>query len=330
MDLEQQCRAVKTPADLRNLPGYVERVNPALIGLQRVIWPYQFGSEEVQCSLINCGAHHKAGVIVQLDDGSISNIGHICGHDADKYSTKFGTEMLKMSEGRRRDSMLPMLLDRAGLEKIASQVGAVYHAGQRSIKRRAAFSALFPEAAQEVARRFASGLSMTVTDVIQRSESEIDDLVASGQFNNRQAARYQDVSTGSIQGTGMLALTESKIESLWRRADSLLAANPLAMESGPLQTLFADANAVPAQAQDIAKACAAAEAFFTPANFGVMTFLPMSLTAKERLAGLTLDNLDAHAEKIAKERSGGGVLSVKPLSKRQRDHYRRAGLKPPG
>jgi hypothetical protein len=330
MDLEQQCRAVKTPADLRNLPGYVARVNPALVGLERVIWPYYFRTEEVQCSLTNCGAHHKEGVIIQLDDGSVSNIGHICGHDANKYSTKFGTEMLKMSEGALRDTMLPMLLDRAGLEKIAGQVRAVYHAGQRWTKRMAAFSTLFPDVVQEVARRFASGSSMTVSDVVQRSESEVDDLVASGQFSSRQAARYRDVSKGAIQGTGMLVLTSSKLESLWRRADSLLAADPLALEPGLLRALFADANGLPAQAQEVARACDAAEAFFTAANFSVMNFLPMSPTARDRLAALTLVSLDAHVEKIAKDRFEGGAASVKPLSKKQRDHWRRAGLKPPG
>jgi hypothetical protein len=330
MELEQQCRIVKTPADLRNLPGYVARVNPAVVGLARVIWPYHFRLEEMECSLINCGVHHKEGVIVQFEDGSISNIGHICGHDADKYSTKFGAEMLKMSEGRQRETMMPMLSDRVGLEKIASQVGSAYHAGHRWIKRRVAFSAQFPEVAQEVAQRFASGSSMAVSDAIERSESEIDDLVASGQFKNRQAARYEDVSRGSIEGTGMLALTESKIESLWRRTDSLLAANPLAMEAGPLQALFADANGLPGKAQDIAKACVAAEAFFTPANFGVMAFLPMSLIARDRLAALTLDDLDAYAGKIAKERSSSGTVASKPLNKKQQDHYRRAGIKPPG
>jgi hypothetical protein len=329
MELEQQCRIVRTPADLRNLPGYVAQVDPALVGLKRVIWPYHFRLEEMQCALVNCGANHKEGVIVELDDGSISNIGHICGHDADKFSTKFGTEMLKMSEGRHRDTMMPMLSDRVGLEKIASQVGTAYHAGHRWIKRRVAFSAQFPEAAQEVAQRVASGSSLKVSEVTERSEGEIDDLVESGRFNNRQAARYKDVARGSIEGTGMLALTESKIESLWRRADSLLAANPLAMESAPLQALFADANALPAKAQDIVRACAAAEAFFTPANFSVMAFLPMSSNAKERLAGLSLADLDAHAEKIAKDRSSSGIVAAKPLNKKQQDHYRRAGIKPP-
>lgn len=322
MDIDQLCRTVRAPADLRNLPGYVDKVNPAQVGLRRVIWPYGFTSE-THCALTNCGTPHKAGVIIELEDGTISNIGHVCGADKDKFSSKFTVEMLKLSESRRREAMLPILLDRLRLEGIERQVRAAYHKAESWVRRVAAFAAVCPEAYQEVMRRINGGASMAVVDVFERSESEISDLVATGQARNRAAARYKEIEKGVIRGSVALSLTEPRISSLWRRADTLLAADPQAVEIAPLQKLFNESVHLPEDARRILEECEAAGVFFTPGNFALMAMLPMSQKAKDLLNALTVDILDNSATRPLARQALANAAGDRPLNKKQRDHRRK-------
>jgi len=319
MDVDQQFRAVKSPADLRKLPGFVETVNPAVVGLKRVIWKYDFKSE-LQCGLTNCRRFHKEGVIVELEDGSVSNIGHICGADADKYGPMFALELRKFDDEQLLKTMMPVLLDRSKLEQIEREVRSAYREGQLWLRRRLSFESLFPEAMRDVIRRNAGGASMVVTEAFERSAAQIDEMVSSGTAPNRTAARYYEVSKGTIEGSGMLALSECELEKMWRNADNLLAANPQAAKMPELISLFTDVNRLPLKAREVVDACESARKFFSSSNFATISFLPMKRDARERLINLTLDALDAHALPT-KAKS-----IAKPLNKKQRDHYRRAGL----
>lgn len=321
MDIDQLCRAVRVPSDLRRLPGYVEQINPALIGLRRIVWPYGFTSE-IRCSLTNCGARHKAGVIIELEDGSVSNIGHICGGDADKFSTKFTAEMLALSESRRRSELLPALLDRARLQEIERRVRAAYAASEKWIKRCSAFSAICPDADREIRRRITSGETLIVTETIERSQAEISDLVASGQVRNGAAARYKEITKGLIAGVEILGVTEQKVSSLWRRADALLATDPQAADVASLQKLFHETVYLPSDAQRIIEACQAAELFFSPANFALVTYLPMSQGSQGILRSLTVEKLDRHAASMLAAHSQSESVG-EYANKRQRAAQRR-------
>ncbi|KVL93081.1 hypothetical protein [Burkholderia stagnalis] len=322
MDIDQLCRAVRTPADLRNLPGYVEKVNPAQIGLRRVIWPYGFASE-THCALTNCGTPHKAGVIIELEDGTISNIGHICGADKDKFSSKFTVEMLKLSESRRREAMLPVLLDRAALEGTERKVRAAYHQAEIWVRRVKAFVELCPEADRELRRRINGGTSMAVVDVVERTESEVSDLIASGQARSRAAARYKEVEKGVIRGSAALSLTEQRISSLWRRADALLAADPQAIEIAALQKLFNESVHLPEDARHILDECEAARLFFTAENFALMAMLPMPQNGRDVLNALTVDKLDRSSTVPLVRHALGNAREDRPPNKKQRDFHRK-------
>ncbi|WNC95576.1 hypothetical protein RI103_39485 (plasmid) [Paraburkholderia sp. FT54] len=322
MDIDQLCRTVRTPADLRNLPGYVEKVNPAQVGLRRVVWPYGFASE-THCALTNCGTPHKAGVIIELEDGTVSNIGHVCGADKDKFSSKFTVEMLKLSESRRREAMLPILLDRPGLEGTERQARAAYHEAENWVRRVAAFAAVCPEADRELRRRINGGASMAVVDVVERPESEVSDLIASGQARNRAAARYKEIEKGVIRGSVALSLTEQRISSLWRRADALLAANPQAVEIAALQKLFNESVHLPEDARRVLEECEAARVFFTPGNFALMAMLPMSQKGRDLLNALTVDILDNSAMRPLVRQALANAAGDRPLNKKQRDLQRK-------
>jgi len=117
-------RKVKTAADIRNLPRWVGRVDPQTVKLKRVIWPYHL-PHEMPCSLTNCGTPHKDGVLIELEDGRISNIGHICGADANKFGDDFVRAKTAMSEEKVRAMILLALEDRQTLNSIRSRAAEV-------------------------------------------------------------------------------------------------------------------------------------------------------------------------------------------------------------
>ena len=292
-----------------------DRINPALVKLRRVIWPYSFRSE-IPCALTNCRTPHKDGVIVELEDGTISNIGNICGSDENKFSTKFSIEMLKMATLRRREALMPLLLDRTALQRDRTSSTRCLSLRRKMAAQAFSICSHVPDADREVTRRRVSGSSMAVVEVVERSAVEISDMVASGQARNANEARYREVERGVIRGSAMADLSEQVITSLWRRADALLAANPMDLEISGLQKLFTEANVLPQQAREIVKACEAAEGFFTPANFALLTLLALSPKDKGVLANLTVEKLDAYS--VSQTASASAVEDGigKPLSKK--------------
>ncbi|WP_213305984.1 hypothetical protein [Paraburkholderia sacchari] len=297
MDIEQLCRAVRNPGDLRNLPNYVDAVNPAATGLKRVIWPYGFHTE-IPCALTNCRTRHKSGVIIELEDGSISNIGNICGGDEDKFSTKFTSEMRAMSESRRRESLMPLLLDRDALQKIESDVRAMCDAANRWVRLNAAFADMFPEVDREIRRRIAVGASLTVAEDIERSGAEIDDIVASGRARSREEARYAQVAKGTIAGVPVLGLSAKALRSMEARTNALLAANPQEADIASLQKLFNDATYLPEDVQSLKRACVAGETFYSGENFKLMAYLPGAPETRRRLDRLARADLEDRSKQI--------------------------------
>lgn len=322
MDIDQLCRAVTSPAELRKLPRYVSQADPKVLGLRRIIWPYHFRSD-LQCALTNCRAHHKDGVIVELEDGSISNIGHVCGGHRDKFSTRFHDEMQKLSESRRREEMMRLLLNRAELQSIEQAARNAYTEGKKWVSRMQAFAKLYPEISAEVARRHKMGVSMAVTEIVKRSEKEIEDVVASGLFRTAEAARYKEIQKGALKGVAIFALTDTSVESLWRRADALLAADPQVLDISALHKLYAEAHNLPNRAREVLGQCDAGREFFAPSHLALMAQLSKTQGGNTALLKLTVDMLDAQcAPKPVQARAS--TVFTKPMNKKQQDHFRRA------
>lgn len=322
MDIDLLCRAVTSPAELRKLPGYISRVNPKVLGLRRIIWPYRFRSD-LQCALTNCRAHHKEGVIVELEDGSVSNIGHVCGGHRDKFSTKFQDEMQKLSESRLREEMMPLLLNRAELQRIQQLARTAYTQGKQWVSRMRMFARLYPDISAELTRRQRAGADMAVTEIVRRTEREIEDVIASGLFRTAEAARYKEVRKGGLKGTAVLSLTETSVEFLWRRADALLAADPQMLVGSDLHNLYAEAHNLPNAAREVLRQCEAGNEFFDSSNVALMAQLSKAQTGNASLLALTVEMLDARSVQESIQ-GRASTRPAKPLSKKQQDHFRRA------
>lgn len=73
----QQRQKIRNARDIVALPGYIERVDPAVTPLSHIVDSYYIGPGTIRCAL--CGQGHSEGRIVALITGGITNIGHICG-----------------------------------------------------------------------------------------------------------------------------------------------------------------------------------------------------------------------------------------------------------
>ena len=164
---------------------------------------------------------------------------------------------------------------------------------------------------------------MAVADIVERSESEISDMIASGQARNRADARYKEIEKGVIRGSGALSLTEQRISSLWRRADALLAADPQAVDIAVLQKLFNESVHLPEDARRVLEECDAARVFFTPANFALMVLLPMAQKGRDALNALTIDKLDSATMRPVSRQASDNDEGDRPLNKKQRDIQRK-------
>jgi uncharacterized protein (DUF4415 family) len=67
----------------------------------------------MSCSLTTCHREHLEGVLVELDDGRISNIGHVCGSQPENFGEQLARETKQHGEAQVRRDAIVRLQDRA-------------------------------------------------------------------------------------------------------------------------------------------------------------------------------------------------------------------------
>lgn len=318
-------RKVKSAADIRNLPGWVGRVDPQAVRLKRVIWPYHL-AQEMPCSLTNCGTPHKDGVLIELEDGRISNIGHICGADANKFGDDFVRAKAAMSEDKVRAMILPAIQDRQTLNSIRSRAAEVENGVGLWAGRVRKFAAAFPTAYEELNRRRNGVGGLTVYEEHERTERQISEAIEQGLARSRDEARYFQEEKGRIQGIDVLELTTVRVDALVRRADALCAADPTGMKFSDLNALYNDLNNLPEELRTVSMMISSGPKFFSVENLRLLAHLRMTAASRGRLLSLTMSELDR--VKLLDESDGSHSaptmsIAVK-LNKKQRDHFARA------
>ncbi len=80
---QHQYRSIRTPADLRAIPGYEEVIDFSESSgrkLLEMLDDYQFAKiDEFPCGIKGCRTPHQYGYLVRTTDGKITNIGRDCG-----------------------------------------------------------------------------------------------------------------------------------------------------------------------------------------------------------------------------------------------------------
>jgi hypothetical protein len=283
-----QFTRLELPADFRTLDGYVDCIDPTQVSLKRVVQPY-FLRTVMRCSLTTCRQEHLEGVLVELEDGRFSNIGHVCGSRPENFGEQFSRELKLFGEEQVRSDAIRRLQDRSTIIARFDEILRLQrqcHLWQGRIN---AFLASFEISAQ-LQSRLRQSAGRLVVEEHERTTEEIDRLLDLGTFTTRAQARYYQVTRGEIRG--LEATARFPIEELHEIADRLRTMDPLVLSTRDMLTRVRELGDLEAGIALAKKWIAAAETFLAPANFAVMAYLPLPNGARERLAALTLDKID--------------------------------------
>lgn len=119
--------------ELYETPGFVRALDPKATRLKEIIGVYAFSTRE-PCGLKNCKQPHGKGYLVTTTDGSVTNLGSVCGMHAFSVAftnlrKAFDKELLAKERRERLEALqsrLPIILER--FEGLRTQARPLYKA----------------------------------------------------------------------------------------------------------------------------------------------------------------------------------------------------------
>lgn len=313
---------LERPSDFRALGNYVDSIDPTQVRLKRVVQPY-FLHMLMRCSLTTCHQEHRDGVLVELEDGRVSNIGHVCGSRPENFGEQLARELKQYGEAQVRRDAIVRLQDRATITARFDAILLLRRQCYQWQARMDAFLAAF-DIRQNLQIRARQPAGHMIVEELERTEQEIEQLIDRGTFQTRAQARYYQISRGEIRGLES-ANQRCPIDDLYKSADRLRLMDPLLLSTRDLLSSARALEDLPIGIESARRWLANAERFLTPANFEVLSHLPLHDDERRRLAALTLEQLDAaipHGEMPAK-RTACAPSGSAPKNKRIDKHARR-------
>jgi hypothetical protein len=264
--------AIRTRQDLFDLPGYEERVDPTRRPLKRVLKHYHL-SALAQCGLSSCGQWHYDGYVVELEDGGLTNVGHVCGS---QFGERFAIEERAYQERVLKPQLIRRLSEgRSEVERLRPAIDQVADRIRTVLRRRAGLRARFPAFAEDLRRRAMRGEDQVV-DAVERTAQEIEELLAINPQQNREALRYKEVPRGRIAGLRFLGAdtAAATLDALQQRRDEFFALEGLnAMAIDRLFEWERWINGLDDRLKEADRLAADGEAFFTAENFKIISLL---------------------------------------------------------
>lgn len=283
---------IRIPADVSNLIGENTSIDPNKFPLKKIVKHYHV-KPEIQCSLSMCHRWHNEGYIVELEDGRLTNVGHICGK---QFGDIFAIEEQKYQEQILRPQLVQEIgASKKRLRELKQPVDALIQRAQLVSKRKSAFISLFKGVINELRRRAANGDS-EVFESMERSNQELEDLLSANPFQSREALRIKNIPKGHIRGLRLFS------ENVFDTVNSNLSIpledliNLVDHQSLPIKKLLGWDYWLKSLDEKISDATALVkegEEFFTPENFMLLSLLPSTPDVKDRLSKLKLPILDS-------------------------------------
>ncbi|MGI4816045.1 MAG: hypothetical protein ACRYGG_22300 [Janthinobacterium lividum] len=259
-------------------------------------------------------------MLVELEDGRITNIGHVCGGTPKNFGDKFVAEKMRFSEDRIRRELSPRLQDRAAIKQLLESIGRIRSARDLWYPRLHNLKTMF--SLDEVFRRNGVESSGRVIETIERSATEIERLVESGAARNSQEARYAQIDRGVVKGLYAF-LNFLPIDDAHRKAEALHWMDPLTLDIGEMIRCTADLNALTDVVSAGERWISAVQGFLSPSNLSVLAFL-LPVDQRSRILRITASDLDPIVTPAEKKMESTGSMSKAParLGKRA-NRYRR-------
>lgn len=281
---------LRTPEDIHRLPGYLSKVNPDQTPLQRIIQYYYIRPFDIQCAL--CGKHHMDGCIVELENGKLTNIGHICG---DRFGERFSEEKRKFSESERKPELIKKLVGTSDkLSSMHFQFEDLKHRAGTLARRGDNFSEMFPDLHKELFRR-ALNNQHRVTTSVELSEKEITEAKAAAPYKSRDELRFRDVEKGTIRGHRFPAINWSLndgVRSVFIEANKFAELTPRSMSMQDLTKWANWSDDLDEKISAVSSAIKEGEEFFSSENFRLFELLPATLATQKKLKSFSLRTLD--------------------------------------
>ncbi len=309
-------KLIQTPNHVLQIIGDNLSIDPNKYPLKRIVRHYHV-NPEIQCSLSMCHRWHNEGYIVELDDGRLTNVGHICGK---QFGEKFAIEEQKYQEQILRPQLIEAISSsKKKLAELKPLIDKLEQRAQIVSKRKSAFVSLFKEATQALKRRAVNG-DTEVFESVERNKQEVDDLLAANPFQSREALQVKNISKGHIKGLRLFSenVFETTTSNLCNPLEQLV--NLVDYQTLPLRKLVEWESWLRSLDEKSSHATALvedSEQFFTKDNFKLISLLPNSPEVKSRLSKLDIPILDS-VNLANKTDSQKALQSIKKFNRKER------------
>ncbi len=273
---------LRTPEHIQSLPGYVAKVDPKKTPLSRILAYYYIRPFEMQCAL--CGTRHMDGCVVELENHSVTSIGHICGGH---FGDKFSEEKRKFSESERRPELIKKMAETsAKLSSIHFQLEDQKYRAATLAQRHANFATMFPDLCKELTRR-AINNQHGVFKYTELSEEQIDEEKAAHPYKTRDELRVKEEFKGSVSGYKFPSINLSFSDGIRRffsqanNFSDLTSRATMSMQDLTKWTNWGED--LDAEVAALASAIKVGEEFFSDENFQLFQLLPVTTQTRNKL-----------------------------------------------
>lgn len=310
---------IRASQDLQRLENYLPSIDPKTQPLRRIVTHYYL-NELFPCGLKDCHQPHKEGYLVELEDGYYSNVGWKCG---EHFGEKFATERRRYAEQELRPQAIRTIQEVVqkiqGMRNIIDQIAVD---ADRLSQCKQGLRGQFPKLYRDLERRANDG-NDRVTEQVERTGKEIDDLHAMNPGAGRERFRYRDEPRGVLPGLRVLGMNirEEVVTRFTGKAGALLSIDVPSLSTDKLLEWEGWALRFSELLSNTQGVVAAGNAFFTPECFHLLTYVANVHGEKSALTNLTVATL----LKEVRRPNDAGSVSVEPiaLSKKQRDLQKR-------
>lgn len=309
---------IKSAADLQKIHGYRYDIDPTCEPLKKILQHY-YVTPMIQCGLSGCHKWHSDGYLVELENNSLTNVGHICGAG---FGDKFEAERIHYMDTILRPQVLQAVRDgKIKLESTQTQINILSGAANRISSKKSEFRRRFPEASKNLDRRASNGDSM-VMDSIERTRDEIEDILAANPHQNRESLRFREAEKGRIAGLQLFSfnIRESISQELVSKAQELIV---LDIDAQKLKTEVliqweSWLNLFHERLEEAMSFVNKAEEFFSEENYQLIASFPLPPKESFMLKQIKTASFDESTSAHERENEIGTVIKNKKPNRAQR------------
>lgn len=309
---------IKSAADLQKIKGYRYDIDPTREPLKKILQHY-YVTPTIQCGLSGCHRWHNDGYLVELENGSFTNVGHICGAG---FGDKFEAERIHYMDTIIRPQALHAVRDgKIKLKSMQTQINILSEVANRLSSRKSEFRRRFPEASKNLDRRAGNGDSM-VMDSIERTRDEIEDILATNPYQNRDSLRFREVEKGRIVGLQLFSfnIRESISQELVSKAQELMT---LDIDAQKLKTEVllqweSWLNLLHERIEEAMSFVNKADEFFSEGNYQLIASFPLPPKESFMLKQIKTASLDESMSAHERKNEIDTAIKNKKLNRAQR------------